>query len=251
MLKNEREREIIEAMKDRDGRIGVKELCSALYASESSIRRDLAALENRGLIKRTRGGAELLADYSGVVEFRKRTCHNVEAKKAIAEKAAGLIEDGNVLFLDQSSTSFYLARAIMDRNSLTIVTNNVEIISLMADTRIKTIASGGYLSGENRVCLLGADAQYIFEHMFADLAFFSAKALSDEGIVYDCTREEVLVRGAMIRNARKKAFLCDSEKFHTRAVFRQCGLGELDYLISEDREASEAYRACAKSLTIL
>ena len=64
MLKNEREREIINILKNDDGFITVKELCEKLYASESSIRRDLTALEKRGIVKRTYGGAELITNFS-------------------------------------------------------------------------------------------------------------------------------------------------------------------------------------------
>ena len=63
-MKNEREREIINILKDENGFITVKELCKKLFASESSIRRDLTALENRGVVKRTYGGAELITNFS-------------------------------------------------------------------------------------------------------------------------------------------------------------------------------------------
>ena len=75
MLKNEREREIINLLKSENGFITVKELCQKLYASESSIRRDLTALENRGVVKRTYGGAELITNFSNVIAYNKRYHH--------------------------------------------------------------------------------------------------------------------------------------------------------------------------------
>ena len=128
MLKSEREREIISFLKEHDGFATVKELCEKLYASESSIRRDLTALEGRRVIRRTHGGAELVSNVSGAIAFNQRAHHNVSAKKAIAKKAASLIKDGDVIFLDQSSSAFYLANEIFLNNSLTVVTNNIEII---------------------------------------------------------------------------------------------------------------------------
>lgn len=250
MLKNEREREIINILKIQDGFISVKELCTKLYASESSIRRDLTVLESRGIIKRTYGGAELITNFSNVISFNKRSHHSMEAKKAIAKKAAKLIKDGNIIFLDQSSTAFYLANEIINRNSLTIITNNIEILCLLSNSSIKTISSGGFLSRENRSCLIGADAQNIFENTYADMVFFSTKSLSDDGIISDCTREEVLLRNSMIKNATKKVFLCDSEKFGTKSAYKQCTLCDIDYMISEN-EAAKKFSTHSNSLIIL
>ena len=233
MLKNEREREILNILKENGGFASVKELCSSLFASQSSIRRDLTSLENKGAIKKSYGGAELVTNFSSVTDFNKRTHHNISAKKIIAKKAAKLIKDGNIVFLDQSSTSFYLANEIFNQSSVTVVTNNIEIISLLSNSKIKTISSGGFLSPDNRTCLIGRDAEHIFENTYADVVFFSAKSLSDDGIISDCTREEVVLRNSMLKNASKKVFLCDSEKIGTHSAYRQCSISDIDYLITE------------------
>lgn len=250
MLKNERKREIIHILKNENGFITVKELCEKLYASESSIRRDLTALENRGVIKRTYGGAELVTNFSNVISFDKRSHHNIDAKRMIAKKASGLIKDGNIIFLDQSSTSFYLANEIINKNSLTVITNNIEILYLLSNSGIKAVSSGGFLSPQNRNCLIGPDAHSIFENTYADIAFFSTKSLSAEGTISDCTREEVLLRNSMLKNATKKVFLCDSEKFDTRSAYIQCTLSDVDFLISESEDAKK-YCICSSSLQIL
>lgn len=249
MLKNEREREILNLLKERDGFSTVKELCSALYASESSIRRDLSVLEKRGVIRRTYGGAELVTNFSNAIAFNQRAHHNIAAKKAIAKKAVALVKNGDVIFLDQSSSAFYLAEELASNDTLTVVTNNIEIISLLATTSIKTISSGGTLGPDNRACLLGRDAHYIFENIYADVVFFSTKSLSNDGIISDCVREEVLVRGAMLKNAAKKVFLCDSEKFGTHSAYKQCTLSDIDYLVSEN-ERAELF-ATYNNLTII
>lgn len=250
MLKNEREREILNILKSKDGFITVKELCSILYASESSIRRDLTSLENKGYIKRTYGGAELITNYSHVVSFNQRAFHRVDAKKIIAKKAARLVKDGSIIFLDQSSTSFYLAGELISKHSITVITNNIEILYLLSGSDIKVISSGGYLSNENRCCLIGPDAQSVFENVYADMVFFSTKSLSEDGIISDCTREEVALRNIMLKNATKKVFLCDSEKFGTKSAYKQCSLTDLDYMISDNDKASK-FNNIAKSLIIL
>lgn len=233
MLKKEREREIIEQLKSNNGFVTVKELCDKLFASESSIRRDLSSLESMGLIYRTYGGAELITNFSNVISFDKRSQHSIDAKKVIAKKAAALIKDGDIIFLDQSSTAFFLANEIINNHTLTVVTNNIAILSLLTKSQMKVIASGGIMSKENHTCLIGTDAEYIFDNTYADIMFFSAKSLSYDGVISDCTREEICVRNSMLKNAKQKVFLCDGEKFGTRSPYKQCTLSDIDFLVSD------------------
>lgn len=237
MFNKEREQEILSILKSSNGFVSVKQLCDTLFASESSIRRDLRSLEEHGLIKRSYGGASPAGNYSSIVTFDHRTRQSIAAKREIAKKAAGLIKDGSIVFLDQSSSAYYLAEELVNRSSVTVVTNNIEIMMLLSHSAIKLISSGGFLSEENRNCLIGADAQRTFEQINADLAFFSVKAIGEDGAISDCSREEVVVRESMIRNAEKKVLLCDSSKFFIKAPYRQCTLRELDYLISEGDHA--------------
>ena len=239
MLKNERQREIVNLLKLNEGLMTVTELSRTLYASESSIRRDLSALEERGVIRRTHGGAELVTNFSNAIAFNKRAHHNMAAKKAIAKKAATLISDDDVIFLDQSSTAYYLANEILDKKSITVITNNIEIVSLLSNTRIKTVCSGGVLGSDNRTCLLGSAAEKTFEDIYADLVFFSTKSLTSEGVIFDCDRDEVFVRKAMLENANEKVFLCDSEKIDSFSAFKQCTLDTVDYLVCENKKAEK------------
>ena len=239
MLHKEREQEILTILKNANGFVTVKQFCENLFTSESSIRRDLKALEERGLVKRSYGGAVLENNSSNIVSYNHRTRQNVHAKREIAQKAAALIKDGDIVFLDQSSTAFYLADEIANRSSLTVVTNNIEIMILLSNSKIKLIASGGFLSDENRNCLIGGDAQKTFENVFADIMFFSVKGLSNDGVITDCSREEILVRNAMLKNAAKTVLLCDSAKFGVHAPFKQGLLSEVDCLISEQSCAQQ------------
>lgn len=236
MFNKERQQEILSILKI-NGFVSVKQLCDTLFASESSIRRDLKSLEERGIIKRSYGGASLENNFSNIVTFNHRTRQNVNQKRDIAKKAVSLINDGHIIFLDQSSTSFYLATELMNRSSLTVVTNNIEILLLLSNSRIKVISSGGFLSDENRNCLIGGDAQKTFENIFADYMFFSVKGISNDAVVTDCSIEEISIRNAMLKNSDNKVLLCDSTKFGIRAPFKQCDLDDVDYLISEDSSA--------------
>lgn len=233
MYRNEREHEILKLL-SAEGYLSVSQLSKTLYTSESSIRRDLTALEKQGLVTRSYGGAELTKNSSQIVPFSDRAHHNVSAKKIMARKAGHLVKDGSIVFLDQSSSSFFVAYELLKKKDITVVSNNLEIITLLSQYNIEVICSGGHISPGNRSCLTGSDAQHIFSQMHADLLFFSSKSLNFDGRIYDCSREEVCVRNAMLQNAEKKVFLCDLEKFGRYSGFQQCSLSDVDFLITEN-----------------
>ena len=233
MLKSERQNEIIEILNTR-GFVSVTELSALLYASESSIRRDLARLEERGIVKRSYGGAECILSGSHVLPFDTRNCDFVEEKNAIAKKALTLIKEGDVIFLDQSSTSYFLALYLRNYKDITVVTNNIEIVSLLSKTNVTVHCTGGIISKNNTNCLIGGSAQSAFERVFADVAFFSAHGSTSDGGIVDCTDEETHLRASMFKNAAKKVFLCNSAKLDRRAPFVQCDLSAIDVLVCED-----------------
>lgn len=232
MYKNEREREILNLLTEH-GYMSVKQLSELLFTSESSIRRDLTSMEVKGLVRRTYGGVEMTVENSRIVPFSTRIHHNIAQKKAMAKKAMTYIEDGQILFLDQSSSALFVANELMDKKKVTIITNNIEILASLSQSDLKVYSSGGYLSHTNRNCLLGEDAHEIFSKTHADVCFFAAKALSPEGDIYDFTREEIHIRSTMLENATTRIFLCDSEKFDKYAGYKQCSLRDIDGMICE------------------
>lgn len=249
MLKPEREQELLQLLQT-SGYLSVQELSQQLYTSQSTVRRILAALEGKGLVRRTYGGAELQEHFTQADPFSTRARSHTDAKREIAEKAAALVPDGSIVFLDQSSTAYFLAEVLRKKKGLTVVTNNIEIAGLLSQTEFDVFVSGGHLSRQMRMCLVGEDAHRIFREIHADFAFFSAYALSDDGIISDCSREEVCVRNTMLENAACRVFLCDSSKFGTRSGYRQCALTDIDIIISEGSQASP-FACLGKELRIL
>lgn len=232
MYQNEREREIQRILM-QTGYVSVQELSRQLYASPSSIRRDLTAMEKKGLVRRSYGGVEPVKNSSQILPFSTRAHQNIPAKKAMARKAADAVPESAIVFLDQSSSSFFVACELQGRADLTVVTNNVEIVSLLSQSKLEVISSGGRLSRSNRNCLLGSDAAETFRRIRADICFFATRALSPEGVIFDCDRDEVCLRQIMLDNAAKRVYLCASEKFGQYAGYRQCHLDEVDRMITE------------------
>ena len=240
MLKSERENEIIQILTKR-GFARVKELAEALYASESSIRRDLVRLEEYGVIRRSHGGAECITSRTSIMPFGQRSYDSVEEKMSIASLARTLIREGDVIFLDQSSTAYFLASAISGMKNLTVVTNNTEIVTLLSKTDITLYSTGGVIFKNNPTCLVGGMAEAAFSRFVADVMFFSTNAVSDSGELLDLSEEEVFTREAMLKSARKKVFLCNGKKIGKTAPYVQCRLSEVDAIVSEN-DSFEKFR---------
>ncbi len=247
MKERTRDQQVLDILKEQ-GHTSVHTLCQTLYLSEATVRRCLAGLARRGLIRRTHGGAALLENYTHASPFRSRIILNSAAKREIAEKAASLVPDGSIVFLDQSSTSYYLAEKLKEKSALTVVTNNIEIAACLSQTDFQVYLSGGHLCSDARMCLVGADAHTIFQQVNADFVFFSTRSLSADGVLSDCNREEINVRNAMLQNAERRVYLCDSSKFGTSSGYVQCALDDVDILISEGDAAQQYAHPHLKTL---
>ena len=249
MDKNERQHEIIAILK-KEGYTTVEKLSQLLYASPSSIRRDLIQLEKAHLVTRSYGGVELYKTNSKTVPFSASVQRRVPENKIIAEKAASLVRDGDIVFLDHSSCCLFLAQELAKEKSITVMTNSIEILSIVGtDSRITLYACGGKVSQSLR-CFNDIDAAAQFRKLHADIAFFSADALTSNGVIYDSSIDNVYVRESMMRNAVRKVFLCDSEKFGKTAGYKQCELRDIDYLIS-DVDCKERFQRFSQELIIL
>ena len=192
----------------------------------------------------------MISAASNVVSFVGRSYNAVEEKQLIAKKAAALVKSGDIIFLDQSSTAYFLARELLKLGNLTVVSNNLEILTLMSKSEHTVICTGGTVSKKNRNCLIGVAAIKTFEGIYADFAFFSAHSLDKDGIISDCTEEEVFLRNAMLSCAKTKVFLCDSTKIDTRSAFKQCSLTDVDILVC-DTDISEKFKSFSNSLSII
>ena len=145
MLSEERRRAILE-MLNREGRVLVQDLASRFDTSQVTIRKDLEALHGHGLIHRTHGGA--LPAREGALEdptLREKEKLHRREKLRIAEVAAGMVQEGQVVILDSGTTTTGIARALRNFQNLTIVTNAVNIAAELSGSSVEVILTGGTL----------------------------------------------------------------------------------------------------------
>ena len=238
MHKN-KESKIIELLKTQKY-MTVADICSELNISPSTIRRELTVLEKKGLAIRTHGGVRLADSNNYTPDFALRIHQNVVEKKIIDLKALKLIKDGDVIFLDGSTSAYFMAEYLSEFSNLTVITNGIDTLSLLAHNNVTTYSTGGVVSKDNSSVLVGEQTLESIKNVHANIAFFSCQALSQDGKIYDCYLQENYVRKQMMKNSDKTVFLCDSNKINKSSSYYLCDLNEVDYLVT-DKDVSDSF----------
>jgi len=232
-MHTQRQKVILEQL-IRQKQVCVKELAATLYASESSIRRDLAALEAQHLLRRVHGGA--IIEENGIssmkIPFLIRELEQSNEKLLIAQKAAALVKDGDVLFLDASSSAYALIPFLSARKNLTVITNGVKALQRLCEYNISTISTGGNASA-TCLSLSGEDARRTIRGYHATLCFFSCRGLSAAGELSDIYAAEDVVRQEMIANAASAYLLCAGKKYGKIYYHRLCTVQDIAGVISD------------------
>ncbi len=241
MLTLQRQEEIMNILRQKKS-VTVNELSETLFASGSTIRRDLAELENAGLIRRSHGGAVLFESSSDEASARVREQENRRQKKIIGELAAGLLHNASSLFLDSSSTAGAMIPHFSGFSDLTVITNGLRNALLMAENPdLRVIIAGGTVR-PNSGSLYGADTLNYLSGLNPGYCFISCGGLSGSGIT-ESTFEQGAIKRQMLHGAGKRVLLCDSSKFEKKCLYRIGGLEEVDILVS-DQMPSPQLSAC-------
>lgn len=232
MHTGEREKEIMSIL-ERTDYATVEYLAKKIHISESSIRRDLTRLETKGLITRSYGGAEIKNSGNRQIPFGMRSHQNTHAKLAVAQKAVSLIKQGDVVFLDGSTSTYFMVDYLRSVKDVTVITNSLAGMTLLSETGINSYLAGGQLNPENRSCCIGPHTVDFISRFYADLCFFSVQSLAKDGVLYDCFSNEISPRKIMMENSEKRVFLCDGSKVDHYSAYRLCTLSDIDIMISD------------------
>ncbi len=238
MSENNLENLILNFLQDKKN-ASIEELASLTYVSPSTIRRKLEIMQNKGLVKRTHGGAVLNNDKNFFPSFTFRSHQNSLEKKKIALAAIKLIKDGDLIFLDGSTSAFYIAEYLSEFKNIKVITNGIDTLSLLSKNNIEAYSTGGHISPVNRSVLVGHYAIEMLKNLHADFTFFSVQSIDSNCELYDCFEEENFVRKHMLANSSKSVLLCDSTKFNQSSPYRLCSLSEVNYFASDKQVIDE------------
>jgi len=239
MLAETRRQRLLE-MITRQGYATLDELVKVLSVSESTIRRDLEALDLAGSIKRTHGGAVYSGEVRSMPAFDERTSTAAAEKRAIGLAAAALLQDGDTVLLDGGTTTLEVARALIGRR-VQVVTNSLPIAQLLASSQqTDLILIGGYVYPRTGVAL-GPLAIATMETIRVRTAVLGAGGIVPEGI-YNSNSLLVETERQMMSCGQEVMIVADHTKFGRLALARLCGLDEVDQVVV-DSGLSEESRA--------
>ncbi|PZE26057.1 MULTISPECIES: DeoR/GlpR family DNA-binding transcription regulator [unclassified Curtobacterium] len=248
MILRERQNRIISALR-AEGAASVRELAAALDVSEATIRRDLEVLDRNGELTRTYGGAVLkpgttVEDHGRVrAEGPFDDGRDLDLKERMAEAAAAMVTDGNVVLLDIGTTTPLLARRLHGRD-VTVVTSNLAVFDELRDDRaVRLVLLGGVVRRNYRT-LVGSLAELALSQISADVLFLSCTGVRANGHVVDNMAVEAPIKQSMIAASDKVVLLASEAKFPGTGALRLCSLTDVDALVTTTGAPDDTLALC-------
>jgi DeoR family glycerol-3-phosphate regulon repressor len=246
MFVEERQEKILE-MLHQDGKVKVKELSELFQVTEDCIRKDLASMEKRELLKRTYGGAMMRENqhpgHTNLVS--ERNDKNIEEKKTIAKKAVKLLKDGDVIFLDISTTNIEFAKEIIKEGlKVRVVSNMLGIANLFAAAGDADFVMLGGELNRSQNSMLGTVTMKMMETFYFDYAFLGvvgADVLANEVSTY--LSEDGVIKHLAVRRSNKTYLMMETKKFDFKGNYIYTGFEDVNGVISESKPDKEVRKA--------
>jgi DeoR family transcriptional regulator, fructose operon transcriptional repressor len=239
MLAAERKLRIVDLVKQKRV-MSVNDLAKEFQVSEATVRRDLADIETEGLLRRTRGG--VVVDRGANIEapFVLRSEQQVEQKMRIGARAASLVEDGDHIILDSGTTTLYIARNLVNRSNITVVTNDINVAAELRDAPGVTVVVAGGVLYKSSFMLNGHFTDAMYKSIHVQKAFVSAPAFHPKHGITNAQAEFVPAKQALIEAAQEVIAVMDDTKLGKLTLHSVAPVNAVHTLIT-GVEASEAH----------
>lgn len=227
-------REQIIALLEQAGRVSVADLSKRFGLSQATIRTDLEALAAQGLLIRTHGGA-IAADRTDLeLSFDVRHRLHSTKKRRIGAAAAAMVEDGEAIALDASTTALAVATQVKGRHELTVITNGIFVALALLDAQsITVLMPGGFLRRDS-VSLVGTQGNDFIRGFNIQKGFFGAKGLTLEEGLSDVNNAEVAVKRDWVTHAKQVIAVVDSSKWGRVGFVSFASIDQVDCVITDE-----------------
>lgn len=237
MTPDERRHEIVKLVQNGKT-VQVDELAERLAVSRMTIHRDLDLLESRGLLRKERGGATAESSLLFESNFHYRFQSFQEEKRALARAARALIEPGNVVMIDDSTTTLMICEELETIEHVTVITNSLAVCEKMRDRgNVHLILTGGSYN-DTLQGFYGLVCEQTLSKLRADWAFLSASSAIGVSL-YHQDQEVVRMKRALMASAERSVLLLGASKFKSRALNHFAEISEFDRVFI-DRQVDEA-----------
>ncbi|MBN1286566.1 MAG: DeoR/GlpR transcriptional regulator [Anaerolineae bacterium] len=234
LLKEERLQLILETVQTH-GRATVSDLSRRFNVSEVTIRRDLRELAGRGLVRRAHGGAVPADPLTPEPPVVRRMLENAEHKKRIGRAAAALISNGASVFIGSGSTNLYLARCLLERQDLTVVTNALNVAAELAAAGGVTVVVLGGMMRASELSLVGHITEQAIKEVRVDKAIIGIPAIDIEAGLTNDYLPEVMTDRAIIASAPELVLVADHSKFGKVASAYLAPVERITTLVTDDQ----------------
>lgn len=244
----ERKTEILNLLQ-KNGSINVLDLSNYFGASKETIRRDLRELETKGLLMRTHGGAipvdgaQMLQPIKPEPPVKERELTNFQEKQAICKTAASYIQSGDNVFVDNSSTTIYLAQYVPQNIQVTFITNSIPFLIQAAQLNNQNqsyICLGGMLKARN-LSIHGNMTLYNGKEYYPNKAFLSCTGISPDRMLTDSSIQEVDIKKMMIERSKEVFVLADHTKFENNGQIYLSSFHDINHIITDSNAVSSHY----------
>lgn len=230
MFVEERQEKILAILKEKR-KLSVTDMSERFNVSGATIRTDLRLMEEAGLLTRTHGGAIMRTRVSFEIGSDQRESLNLSAKELVGQRAAGLVEDGDIIVLDTGTTTLHIAQHLRERRNLTVVTNDFMIARTLEDfDGVQTILLGGMVK-KGYHCVTNWSNQSMLDTLNIDKAFMGVNAFSLQrgACVADMLLAET--KRQMVQHANQLIIVCDHSKLNSTSLAQFAPSERVDILV--------------------
>jgi len=232
LITEERHKKILE-LTERDGIVSLKQLTDVFDISIYTIRRDLNALHEKGLLKKTHGGAVRIEKSRWIPTMEEGKNEAFHEKKKIAAKASGLVEIGDTIFLMGSSISLLMIPVLQDKN-ITVVTNSLDVAKKLSEiASVETILIGGRIKNY-KGNILGSRAVNDLRNYYFDKAFIPCAGIKAGIGITTSTIDSADFLNTVIACSREKIVVADYRKINRVTFAKVCDLEKINILITDE-----------------
>jgi DeoR/GlpR family transcriptional regulator of sugar metabolism len=232
------------------GPSSIQDLVRSIGTSVATLRRDLATLEDEGVVDRLHGGAQLAEGSTVEVAFEHREGHNLEGKRAIADHAFAGLKPHTTVFLDASTTVLQLVRRLrIDPVPVTVFTNGISVAQALLNVpRVRVMMLGGQVRNEN-ASIVGPQAEAMLDRLWFDQLFLGAGAIGEDGTIYSIDVAEASLNAKMLARSEERYLLVDSSKFSSIATYAVAPVQSVTHIVS-DVGLTQEWRQRLKNLGV-
>ncbi len=212
--------------------VTLNQLCEEFNVSKSTVRRDIDEIVEKGNVEKVYGGVSANG-HRKLIAFNERDVKNLVPKQKIAAKASELVEDGDIIFIDSGTTTKHMIDYINDKQNLTILTNNLKVITQAIPYENLNIISLSGTLNRKTLSFTGQSAVDVLQDYNICKAFMAATGVSIEKGVTNSSLLEYSIKKAVVKRSQLVCLLADSSKFGEVSLMTYCNLDQVDVLISD------------------